>query len=236
MSEKGVLIVFEGVDGSGKTTQCELAIQWLRESKQEVVTFDFPGYDRSMFGKMIGSFLKGEFGDPSKSDPFESTILFAGDRRHDQAKIAEALNRGAIVIMNRYVSSNVAYSCAKLRLLSRENEIEAFKKFSDDLEYGCFQLPRPDVTILLNMDIDNSSRLVCAKAPREYLDGGDRDAHETNMSLQRAVQLTYADLAAENPDTWSVVECVNRDQEVRSIEDIEKEVKDKIHDALYKGK
>lgn len=231
-TQKGLLFVFEGVDGSGKTTQCERAIEWLlRESGREVVTFDFPGYDRGMFGKIISSFLKSEFGDPSESDPFESTILFAGDRYHEQSKINAALDRGALVVLNRYVSSNVAYSCAKLKILNRENEIGRFKEFSDELEYGCFRLPRPTATFLLNMDVEHSSRLVYAKAPREYLNGEARDAHETNMNLQHAVQSTYIDLALA--EKWSIIDCVCN-QQIRSIEEIEKEVKDKINQTLLR--
>lgn len=240
MKKVGALIVFEGVDGSGKTTQCEQAMEWLRETEKEVVTFDFPAYDRSMFGKMIGSFLKGEFGDPLQCDPFESTILFAGDRYHDQMKMTEALNRGAIVVLNRYVSSNVAYSCAKLRITGREAEIPRFKQFSDNLEYLCFSLPKPDLVILLNMDTTYSSSLIDSKAPRDYLNGDARDAHETSMHLQITVRDEYLDLAEANRDSWQIIECVEyteqQTQRLRSIEEIQKEVKDKIRDALYQGK
>jgi dTMP kinase len=236
--KRGRLFVFEGIDGSGKTTQCENAMKTLRQEHPdlEIVTFDFPGYNRNMFGSTIGRFLKGEYGDPSLCDPFHSTILFAADRFHKRSEIIDALSRGAIVVLNRYVSSNVAYSCAKLRLMSRESEIPLFRAFSNQLEHETFGLPKPDLILLLNMEPSLSSELVFKKAPRDYLEGEDRDAHESNSELQNAVQKTYVELAKDDTSVWAIIECSDNDQKLRSIEDIEKEVKAKILSALYSDK
>lgn len=139
-----MLIVLEGLDGSGKTTQTAKLVDWLVATGRKVAMFDFPGYDESPFGNMIGKYLKGEFCDPVTHDPFASTLLFAGDRLHKRAEINAALRAGKFVIINRYVPSNIAYSVAKLRLQNRADEIPRFIKFNEQLEYANKSFARTD--------------------------------------------------------------------------------------------
>ena len=231
---RGLLIVIEGVDGAGKTTQCDRVIKWLQQSGRQVVTFDFPGYDRSMFGKIIGGFLKGDFGDPVIADPFQSTLLFAGDRLHDQARIVEALERGCHVVLNRYVQSNVAYSCAKLRLTGRRSEVARFLSFSDSIEHQSCGLPRADLVVLLDIDPENA--MVDAKAPRAYLKGESRDKHESSRELQAFVRSAYLELAEAEPDVWNVIQCCGPDGHVLSVDAIHEEVKRVLNSALDRPK
>ena len=97
----GKIIVLEGVDASGKGTQTKILIENLIKKGYDIKTKDFPQYYTSFYGKLIGKFLKGEFGDPTEIDPYSSSILYAGDRFEGKEDLNKWKEEGKIIILNR---------------------------------------------------------------------------------------------------------------------------------------
>lgn len=158
-------------------------------------------------------------------DPFESMLLYAGDRLHSREELHSALSQGAVVVLNRYVPSNIAYGCAKLILLDREFERNRLIEINEQLEYELLGLPRPDKVIVLDVRSSVASDMVVTKAPRQYLEGQKKDQYESNHSLQYLVREQYLWLAQQYPE-WHVVECtLNDNSGPRSIEAIQADIR-----------
>ena len=222
----------DSIDGSGKETQTKLLVDWIKHHLgKEVATFDFPSYNRSPFGRIIGRYLKGDFGDPVSMDPFETALLYCGDRMHAKADLLAALDRGEVVVLNRYVPSNLAYGCAKLCLLNREDERDQLISFNRQVEYQAAGLPCPDLVLVLDVETQVASAMIDTKAPRQYLDGDDRDKYEMNSPFQHIVRQEYLRLA-QSTDGWHVVVCTENNGP-RSIEDIQHELRDLIDQVTH---
>jgi dTMP kinase len=112
MAQRGLLIAIEGIDGSGKHTQAQLLEHTLLSRGHKVLATGFPQYE-SWFGRMVGRFLDGDFGSLEAVDPHFSALLYAGDRFEAKARLESALNDGKIVLVDRYVSSNLAHQVAR---------------------------------------------------------------------------------------------------------------------------
>lgn len=202
--------MIEGIDGCGKGSQTENLVKWLRDKSFSVATLDFPAYDRTPFGKIIGQFLNGEFGDPVSADPYETTLLFSGDRLHERTKIRAMIEKNDFVIVNRYIPSNMAYSCAKLKMLGRSDEIYDFVQFNFRLEYELLKMPKPDHVIILSVSPEQASRQIDTKGERDYItDGETRDKYESDGRLQTVVAEAYENLANGWED-WTILQCHNR--------------------------
>src|SRR5476649_976963 len=115
MPKKGKFIVIEGSDGVGKKTQADLLIKMFRRIGKQVVFYDFPQYEKSFFGQMVAKYLNGDFGDVGDVSPHLISVLYAGDRFEAAEHIRHDLNKGKIVISNRYTQSNMAFQAAKLK-------------------------------------------------------------------------------------------------------------------------
>src|SRR6202521_3433174 len=108
MTAPGKLIAIEGIDGSGKRTQVDLLTLTLKARGHDVYSTGFPQYD-SWFGKMVGQFLNGDLGPLETVDPHFTTLLYAGDRFEAKPRLEAALNNGQIVLVDRYIGSNLAH-------------------------------------------------------------------------------------------------------------------------------
>src|SRR6201993_3895428 len=113
MAAPGKLIAVEGIYGSGKRTQVELLTLSLKARGHSVYSTGFPQYD-SWFGKMVGQFLNGELGALEVVDPHFTALLYAGDRFEAKPTIEAALNEGKIVLIDRYIGSNLAHQTARV--------------------------------------------------------------------------------------------------------------------------
>src|SRR5882672_11170244 len=113
MTTPGKLIAVEGIDGSGKRTQVEILTLTLKARGHSVYSTGFPQYD-SWFGKIVGQFLNGELGALEAVDPHFTALLYAGDRFEAKPKIEAALNEGKIVLIDRYIGSNLAHQTARV--------------------------------------------------------------------------------------------------------------------------
>lgn len=199
------LIVLEGLDGAGKSTQIKLLQKLLAESGASHEYLHFPRFDAPVFGDMIGRFLRGELGELSEVDPYVVALLYAGDRADAAPMIRSWLCEGKFVILDRYVNSNIAYQCAKV---DDEQKRKELTKWILDTEFVQFDIPRPDISIFLDVPFSFTSAKLTEQrqgADREYLHGG-RDIHEESLDLQRRVREAYLEIAAVD-DTLKVVDC-----------------------------
>ncbi len=111
---KGKLIVIDGGDGSGKTTQANLLVDYLKKRGFKVKYYDFPRYYSSFHGKLVGRFLAGEFGSLDSVSPYLASLAYALDRASVKEEMEEWLAKGGIIICNRYVTSSMAHQSARL--------------------------------------------------------------------------------------------------------------------------
>lgn len=202
-----MFIVLEGVDGSGKSTQIANLRQLFAERGIESEYLHFPRFDAPYFGDLIARFLRGELGSIEQVDPYIVALLYAGDRRDAATKINEWLSAGKVVLVDRYVYSNVGYQCAKIEDTAKR---EKLRKWILDLEFDYFAIPRPDVSLFLDVPFAFTERKLKEQREgddRAYLQG-KQDIHEQSMDLQRKVRQVYID-AAEYDDHMHVVDCTS---------------------------
>jgi dTMP kinase len=213
-----MIIAIEGIDGSGKNTQSLILAKRLSQQGKKVVMMGFPCYSETFFGKEVGNYLNGAFGGLNVVSPKLASMLYAGDRFEKKAEIINAIESGSIVIIDRYVSSNIAHQSAKVSGVERVN----LQSWIETLEYEIYGLPRPTLNILLNLDALNSSRLVLKKSARDYT-SKSKDLHEEDSTYLEEVANVYNALAT-NEDRWKIINCL----EGMSLRDI-----DEISDELF---
>lgn len=185
-----MLVVLEGLDGAGKSTQVNKLKQYLISLFGDIEYIHFPRYDAPVYGSLISRFLRGDFGNNETVHPQLVALLFAEDRHGAAPAMKETLDKGGCVLLDRYVYSNIAYQCAKL---SDPAEAEELRNWIFNTEYGDFQLPKPDLNIFLDVPIDFvESKLKSQRGgtDREYLEGA-QDIHEADIDFQKRVREIY---------------------------------------------
>ena len=217
MTARGKLIAIEGIDGSGKRTQVELLTVALRERGHSVFATGFPQYD-SWFGKMVGQFLNGELGPLESVDPHFSALLYAGDRFEAKPKLEEALNDGQIVLVDRYIGSNLAHQTARVDGAKRA----AFQEWIEHLEYGIYGLPKEDSVLYLRVPAVEAQKLVALKSARSYT-SAQKDLLEASLRhLEDAAQMYDALSKRAN---WNTIECFDKKgNQMREAEKIGQEI------------
>jgi dTMP kinase len=213
----GRLIAIEGIDGSGKRTQLDLLENQLIAGGNRVYSTGFPQYD-SWFGKMVGQFLNGELGPLEVVDPHFTALLYAGDRFEAKPKIEAALNEGKIVLVDRYIGSNLAHQTARATPEKRAG----FRKWIEHLEYDIYDLPREDLILYLRVPPSEAQKLVAHKATRSYT-SAKRDLQEASLHhLQDAADI-YDLLSRSAP--WVTIECFDAKRgAVREVKEIAQDV------------
>ena len=193
-----MLVVLEGLDGAGKSTQVKKLKAYLEGICSNLEYIHFPRYDSPVYGDLISRFLRGDFGSNETVHPQLVALLFAEDRHHAAAGIKKTLAEGGTVLLDRYVYSNIAYQCAKL---DNAEERENLREWILNTEYGSFDLPRPDLNIFLDVPIEfveSSLEQSREGADRNYLHGA-RDIHESSIDFQKRVRSIYERQASLDP-------------------------------------
>ena len=190
---KGKFIVFEGTDGSGKTTQAKLLLSYFKKNGVKVAEISFPRYKGSLWGKMVRRYLDGDFG---KIDPYLASVLYAGDRAAASEEIKGWLSEGKVVVCNRYVGSNIGHMAAKFK---KPTERKKYVDWLESLEYGENKIPREDLVILLQVPIRVTKRLMRNRK---------LDLHEKDLKYQEEVYGVY-DYVAGRKKTWVKVDCTD---------------------------
>ncbi|MBE9511759.1 MAG: dTMP kinase [Bacteroidetes bacterium] len=211
-------VVIEGLDGAGKSTQINLLQDWLRKKRIEYKYLHFPRTDSQFFGEMIARFLRGEFGDISKVDPYIVALLYAGDRMDAASIIKTWIKSGNLVLVDRYVFSNIAFQCAKLL---NPDERELLKKWILKLEYEYYNIPKPDINLFLDVPFKfTAQRLSSARegSERDYLNG-KQDIHEANLEFQNRVREIYLQ-EVKSVENIEIIKCYKSDNMILTPEKI----------------
>lgn len=204
-----MFIVLEGLDGAGKSTQITKLRDMFRSNGIESEYIHFPRFDAPVYGELIARFLRGDLGTVESVNPYLVALLYAGDRADAATIIRKWLNDGKVVIVDRYVYSNIGYQCAKI------TDIDARVKLREWIlhtEFEEFAIPKPDLSLFLDVPFAFTERKlteVREGEDREYLQGG-RDIHEASLDLQRRVREVYLESAALSEDLH-VVNCSNEE-------------------------
>ena len=211
----GKLIVIEGTDGSGKSTQFKLLSQRLEQENRPFRRLVFPRYSEES-SALIRMYLGGQFGsNPSDVNAYAASAFYAVDRfasyKQDWGKWYE---EGGLVISDRYTTSNAVHQASKE---SGEQQAE-FLKWLYEFEYDRLGLPRPDVVIYLDMPTNYTEKLM---RHREAETNTKADIHEKDLQYLATCRETGRTAAAYYG--WKIVNCVV-DQQMRSIEDIHEEI------------
>jgi len=220
------IIVIEGLDGAGKSTQISLLKEWFAERNLHCRYIHFPRTGSPWFGELIARFLRGEFGDIGSVDPYLVAMLYAGDRKDASAMIETWLDEKYFVILDRYTYSNIAYQCAKL---NSNDEVMKLREWILKLEFEHFGIPRPDLNIFLDVPFRFTEEKLKDNRQgedRSYL-MGSADIHESSLDFQKRVREAYLDVAAGD-DSLQVIKCYNPENEMLKPDDIFRLIKEKL--------
>lgn len=203
--QKGKLIVIDGIDGSGKATQVNLLKNRLKKEGYNVKSIDFPRYENNFFGKLIGEYLSGVYGDFIEVDPRLASVLYAADRFESGSEIKKWLEAGDIVIADRYATANQIHQGGKISDLKKRKE---FLEYLDKMEYSVFKIPRPDLVIYLDVPYEVSKMWLERKVTqrkKKYLKGRKDVAEDNLLHLKNSRESAL--LLTKQNKNWVKVEC-----------------------------
>ena len=211
----GKLIVFEGTDGSGKSTQFELLAKRLEAEQIGFQRLRFPQYEEPS-SALIRMYLGGAFGDdPEAVNAYAASTFYAVDRYASYQRVwKDYYQGGGLVVSDRYTTSNAVHQGSKVP----EGERAEFFRWPYDLEYDRMGLPRPDLVVLLDMPVELSEQLM---RKREQSTGTHADIHERNEDYLKKCRDVA--LHAAKYYGWRTVSCA-KDGAIRGVEDIHEEV------------
>ena len=175
-----MFIVFEGIDGCGKSTQAELLVTFLQKNKRPTRLIHFPNYT-SATGRQIAKHLRGE----KKASPEQMAVLYAKDKYEGADEIRRLLSTGYNIIVDRYTASNCAYQSA--RIAGAKAQKEAFINWILRIEA---LLPQPDATFIIDVSPLLAFQKNLQKKGRAYLKD-KKDVYEKDVEFQKAVRDQY---------------------------------------------
>ena len=213
-----MFIVLEGLDGAGKSTQITKLKEMFNQRGVATEYLHFPRFDAPVYGDLIARFLRGDLGTVEGVNPYLVALLYAGDRANAAKTINDWLAEGKVVIVDRYVYSNIGYQCAKL---PAGKERDMLRKWILSTEFEEFAIPHPDVSLFLDVPFSFTERKLAETREgedRSYLQGA-KDIHEASLDLQRRVREVYLEAAACSDDI-KVVDCSTAEGTMASPEAI----------------
>jgi len=216
-----MFIVIDWIDGSGKWTQVKLIEENLKKLWKTVKILDYPRYwEKSAY--FIEKYLNWDYWKDVTAK--QASIFYAMDRYEDSFNLRKDFKDFDFIISNRYVSANMIHQAWKIK--NKEERYE-FLDWLEELEYGIFNIPKPDKTIFLNVSPTMSQKLVLMKEDREYLKWGKKmDLHEEDKNHLINAHASAMEVVNKYSD-WLKIDCeLNGD--MKSIEDINKEILSKI--------
>lgn len=228
--KKGCLIVFDGLDGTGKQTQTERLAKYFEENDIKYKTISFPAYETPT-GDIVKQYLNGNIvlsdshDDDGEMERFRKSLLYVVDRcvnmtkKDDEGKcILDYYNEGYVIICDRYVSSNYLY------MTTEELNIHEFRIYitvMEMIEYTLCGLPRPDISFFLEMTPEKS--LECIDKRNEA-----KDINENLQKLTKvydSLQRYKSECERNNNKECYFINCISEEGDIRSIEDIHDEIK-----------
>ena len=211
----GKLIVIEGLDGCGKSTQLVLLPQNLLKNGIESKSVSFPDYD-SNSSALVKMYLGGEFGKkPGDVNAYAASLFYAVDRFASyKTNWGDYYNQNGVIVSGRYTTSNAVHQTSKMD----ESEWQGFLDWLYDLEYNKVGIPKPDKVIFLDMPIEVSQKLLSG---RYNGDEGKKDIHESDTAYLDKCR--KAAMFTAKYSGWTIIPCA-KDGEPRTIEDIAKDI------------
>ena len=220
----GKLIVIEGLDGSGKSTQLELLKKNLENLNIDCKSVSFPDYDNPS-STLVKMYLGGEFGKkPGDVNAYAASVFYTVDRYASyKANWGNYYNDGGTIVSGRYTTSNAVHQASKLP----ENMWENFLSWLYDFEYNKIGIPKPDKVIFLDMPVDVSQKLL---SKRYEGDNSKKDIHESDTEYLDKCR--KAAVFTANFSGWETISCAENG-EPRSLESIAQDILDSVL-KLYK--
>lgn len=220
---QGNLIVFEGTDGSGKSTQFRMLCERMEREGRPFRRLIFPQYQEPS-SALLKMYLNGEFGShPSDVNPYAASTFYAVDRYASWKKVwGDYYRGGGLVLSDRYTTSNAVHQASKLP----EGERQAFLDWLFDLEYGRMGLPAPDLVLYLDLPTEVSEKML---RHREQATATAADIHEQDGAYLRRCREGAREIARDLG--WSVIDCAAGDAP-RTVEDIRREVLSRVEPLL----
>ena len=211
----GKLIVIEGTDGSGKSTQFGLLTKRVAAEGRQFQKLVFPQYAEES-SALIRMYLSGQFGSsPADVNAYAASAFYAVDRYASYKKVwGQWYEEGGLVLSDRYTTSNAVHQASKE---PQENQSE-FLRWLYEFEYEKLGLPRPDLTIYLDVPTDFTEKMMRS---REAATNTTADIHEKDLGYLATCRRMGK--AAAEFYGWTVIDCV-RNGRMRSIEDIHEEI------------
>jgi dTMP kinase len=214
-------IAIEGIDGAGKRTQATRLQERIEACALRGEIVSFPRYGQTVFARSVADYLNGRFGALHDIDPHLPALLYAGDRAESRELLRSLGDASDVLILDRYIASNIAYQGARIHPDSREE----FINWLAEIEYDGYGLPAADLTLLLDVPVRVSAKLVAEKGERDYTTR-KADIHEADLDYLGEVRRVYATLAAEHfRGRWVTVPCVSESGHLLDA--------DEIHTAIW---
>lgn len=208
----GKIIAFEGIDGSGKSTQARILAKALQKKGFKAELRKFPQY-KAFFGKIIKKYLLGKFGGINELLPEITTLLYSLDKYSAKKELEQKISSGKIIVLDRYIASNACHQAAKLSGKNQKKFIEWILKVES-------RLPQPNLTIFLDIPPNISKKL---------LEGKPTDIHESNQPYLKKVYSVYKKMAKQR--NWATIKCL-KNGKLKPVKEIEKEILEKIKQIL----
>ena len=212
-------IAIDGNDGSGKATQARLLVSAIQGRGRAAQLISFPRYEETFFGQELRKALDGAYGPFGDLNPYLASYPYAADRWVSRSHIEVSLKAGLCMISDRYMSANQIHQGGKIQ---DEREREEFLAWLEELEYGQFQIPRPDISVYLDVPVSVSKMLMSQKT---------RDIVEDSLDYLSNSHKCAQWLIRRKPEEWLKVRCMKAGQ-LRTPEDIHQEVMEGLKSRL----
>lgn len=218
---KGQFIVIEGSDGSGKSTQFKLLVDYLTAHNIPFTSHHFPRYEEPS-SYFVQEYLRGAYGSGEELGAYKPSLFYALDRFQAGQGIRDEITEGKIVLCDRYIGSNMAHQGHKL---DSQKERTDYFSWLHNIEYRILGIPKPDLNIVLSIPADISIKLMAQRDQAKNSVKGD--IHEADPHhLERSTQV-YREICGLFPEDFWLVDCVENG-ELRSIEAIHKQIIDRL--------
>lgn len=225
MDKNNFLIVIDGIDGSGKQTQTELLLKYLKQKNKKVIMQSFPNY-QSDSSKPVKLYLSGQLSKKADEiNSYQSSVLFAVDRFCTLKMMYNQIQENNVILFDRYVSSNMLHQGGKIE---DPIELDKYLNWLDDFEFNLMKLPRPDLIFFLDMPPDKSLEL--ANQRKEYKGDIKNDIHEQDKNHLIHAYQTGINIAKKYQ--WTIISCVDDKNQIKSSDNIHKEIVEIVNQKL----
>lgn len=224
MSEtESKIVVLEGPDASGSTTQWEMLGEYLNQRKIGHLMLKFPTHEETFWGRHVDRFLNNEFGPAHQVNPYLAVLPYALDRAEmmRSSRVMDAQERGLLIVMDRYQTAPMGHQAG---VFEDQGERRKFQDWDEQMEFGEFKIPQPDLVILISIPIEVSQENMRRRGRKGYIVAEDNlDGLERDEAYLRRVAETFLEVAARE-ENWVVVQGSREDGTMRPKEEIHQEI------------